>query len=70
MNLLEWVLSITLLSIYIACVFTVCSLTFQKGYRVLGWVGIFFPILWLIGAVLPAKEGSQFARKQSMLRQG
>ena len=24
----------------------------------LGIIGIFFPILWLIGAVLPAKEGS------------
>jgi hypothetical protein len=59
-----WVLSITLLSIYLACIFTVCSLTFQKGYRLLGWIGIFFPILWLIGAVLPPKEGSQFALRQ------
>ena len=69
MNFLEWVLSITLLTIYIACVCTVCSLTFQKGYRVLGWVGIFFPILWLIGAVLPPKEGSQFANQQAKARQ-
>lgn len=68
MNVLEWVLSITLLAIYIACIFTVCSLTFQKGYKVLGWVGIFFPILWLIGAVLPPKPGSEFARKQAMMR--
>jgi hypothetical protein len=64
-----WILSFTLFAIYIACVFTVCSLTFQKGYKVLGWVGIFFPILWLIGAVLPAKPGSQFASKQAMTQQ-
>lgn len=67
MNVLEWVLSVTLLSIYVACVFTVCSLTFQKGYRMLGWFGIIFPILWLIGAVLPPKPGSRFA--QGMARQ-
>lgn len=69
MSVLDWVLSITLLSIYIACLFTVLRLTFQKGYRVLGWLGIIFPILWLIGAVLPAKEGSQFAIEQAMARQ-
>jgi hypothetical protein len=63
-----WILSFTLITIYIACVFTVCSLTFQKGYKVLGWLGIFFPILWLIGAVMPAKPGSPFARKQTMTR--
>lgn len=61
-----WVLSITLLSIYIGCVFTVCRLTFQKGHSVLGIIGIFFPILWLIGAVLPAKPGSQFALQQEI----
>lgn len=38
-----WIMSITLLAIYITCMFTVCSLTFKKGYKVLGIVGIFFP---------------------------
>lgn len=57
------------MSSYVACVFTVCSLTFQKGYKLLGWVGIFFPILWLSGAVLPAKPNSAFARKQAMTQQ-
>jgi hypothetical protein len=69
MTFLEWFLAITLLSIYIACLFTVCGLTFQKGYKVLGWVGIFFPILWLVGAILPAKPGSQFAVQQGKARQ-
>jgi hypothetical protein len=64
-----WILSITLLSIYIACLFTICRLTFQKGYAVFGIVGIFFPILWLVGAILPPKPGSQFARQQDMLLQ-
>ncbi|MBP1467231.1 hypothetical protein EYB53_016075 [Candidatus Chloroploca sp. M-50] len=61
-----WILSVTLLSIYIAAVFTVCRLTFQKGYGILGIIGIFFPILWLIGAILPAKPGSRFALQQEL----
>lgn len=60
MTWLEWTLGIILLSIYITCLFTVCGLTFQKGRTLLGIVGIFFPILWLIGAILPAKAGSRF----------
>jgi hypothetical protein len=58
---LEWVLITSLVSIYIVCLFTVCSLTFQKGYTALGILGIFLPFAWLIGAVLPPKEGSAVA---------
>lgn len=60
MTWLEWTLWFVLFSIYITCLFTVCRLTFAKGYTVLGIVGIFMPLLWLIGAVLPAKPGSRF----------
>ncbi|MGH2533528.1 MAG: hypothetical protein ACRDJW_14615 [Thermomicrobiales bacterium] len=54
-----WILSLTLLTLYIFFLFTVCSLTFRKGYTILGILGIFMPILWLIGAILPAKRGSR-----------
>ena len=54
---------------YIMCLFTVCLYTFRKGHFVLGIIGIFFPILWLIGAVLPAKRGSQFEVDQQMRMQ-
>jgi len=47
-------------------IFTVCFLTFQKGHWVLGIVGIFLPILWLIGAILPAKRGSRYEVQQAM----
>lgn len=60
MTAMEWVLWIVVVSFYFTCLFTVCGLTFQKGYTVLGVIGIFFPFLWLIGAILPAKEGSRF----------
>jgi hypothetical protein len=57
---LEWIFAVALFTIYIVCLFTVCALTFQKGRTWLGIIGIFFPILWLIGAFLPPKAGSQF----------
>jgi hypothetical protein len=58
---LEWFLAMGLVSLYIVCLFTVCMLTFQKGYTLLGIIGIFIPFLWLIGAVLPPKPNSRYA---------
>ena len=65
MTWLEWTLGFMLLSFYITCLFTVCSMTFQKGHTVLGIVGIFLPWLWLIGAFLPAKKGSRYELAQA-----
>lgn len=64
MTVLEWILSLALFTLYVVALFTVCSLTFQKGRIVLGIVGIFVPFLWLIGAVLPAKRGSRYELEQ------
>ena len=69
MTWLEWTLGLMLLSFYLMCIFTVCSLTFQKGYTVLGIVGIFLPWLWLIGAFLPAKEGSRYELNRQIANQ-
>jgi hypothetical protein len=66
MTPLEWILASTLFVLYICLVFTVCWLTFQKWHWVLGIIGIFVPLLWLIGAILPAKEGSPYEVRQSM----
>jgi hypothetical protein len=44
--------------IYITAIFTVATLTFSKGHWILGILGIFFPFLWLIGAVLPPTEAA------------
>jgi len=69
MSWLEWMLGFMLFSFYITCIFTVCSITFQKGRTLLGIVGIFVPFLWLIGAILPAKPGSRYELGQQMARQ-
>lgn len=69
MTTLEWVLSITLFVMYIWLVFTVAIVTFKKGRTVLGCLGVFFPFLWLIGAILPAKRGSRAWVEDGVRRQ-
>ena len=66
---MEAFLSFTLTCMYIACLFTVCMLTFKKGHTLLGIIGIFIPLLWLIGACLPAKHGSRAWVEEGMRRQ-
>jgi len=61
MSVLDWFFTSFFIILYIFLLFTVCFLTFRKGYLLLGIIGIFIPFLWLIGAILPAKPGSQYA---------
>ena len=63
---LEWILASSLFFLYFFLLFTVCFMTLQKGYVLLGIVGIFIPFLWLIGAILPAKQGSRYEVQQAM----
>lgn len=69
MTALDWIFTAIFFTFYLVCLFTVCMLTFQKGYFVLGIIGIFIPFLWLIGAILPAKRGSRYEIAQSMQQQ-
>ena len=55
MSFLEWLLLSFLVAIYITCLFTVVAVTFRNGHWIMGVLGFFFPIFWLIGAVLPPK---------------
>jgi len=57
MSGLDWALTFTLGILYIALLFTVAVVTFRKGHWVMGLIGFFFPILWLIGAVIPPVRG-------------
>ena len=52
MTFLEWFLSVFLFVFYLTCIFTVAGITFRNGHRIMGILGIFFPVFWLIGAVL------------------
>jgi hypothetical protein len=66
MNGVSWIFSAVFFLLYICLLFTVCLLTFRKGHILLGVIGIFFPILWLVGAILPAKRGSRYDVEQGM----
>jgi len=57
---LEWVLILGLGAIYFALIFTVAVVTFRKGHMAFFIIGIFLPIFWLIGAMLPPKPGSGY----------
>jgi hypothetical protein len=50
---------ITLGIIYLVLLVVFAILSFRKGHWVLGLFGFIFPILWIIGAVLP----SRYARR-------
>jgi hypothetical protein len=47
--MLLWILLATL---YVIAVFTLGLTTLRKGHTVLFWVGIIFPLLWIVGALM------------------
>jgi hypothetical protein len=57
---MEWILWSGLAILYLVLLFTVCLMTFRKGHVALGIIGIFFPVLWLIGAMLPPTVNSNY----------
>lgn len=38
--------------IYLMLFVTLALTTFRKGHYLLFWVGIIFPVLWIIGAII------------------
>ena len=57
MSGMQWFLGTVLAVLYLVFIFTVGLMTFRKGHYVLGVLGIFVPLLWLIGAFLPDRGG-------------
>lgn len=53
------VLGFTLGIIYLVLLLVLGVLSFRKGHWVLGLIGFVFPVLWLVGALLP----SRYARR-------
>ena len=52
------ILWILLAAVYIAMLAILGMQTLSKGHTVLFWVGIFFPFLWIIGALMAPTPGS------------
>lgn len=49
-------LAILLSVIYVVLIISLALLSFRKGHWVLGLFGFVFPLLWLVGALLPARR--------------
>ena len=46
----------TLGIIYLVLMVVFAVLSFRKGHWVLGLIGFVFPVLWIIGAILPSRR--------------
>jgi len=47
-----------LVELYLVLAVTLGTQTYQKGHKALAIAGALLPLLWLVGACLPAKRGS------------
>ena len=43
--------------LYIVLLITLGVMTIRKGHWVMFIVGIFLPLFWIIGALMPARQG-------------
>ena len=41
--------------LYLVALISLGMTTYRKGHHLLFWVGIFFPILWIVGALMSPK---------------
>ena len=49
---MSWILWVLVGALYFACWFFLGMATLRKGHTALFWIGIFFPLLWIIGAMM------------------
>jgi hypothetical protein len=60
----EWILIVALGAIYVALIVTLATYTYRKGHMLLFWLGFLLPFLWMIGAIIRPKPGSEFERRE------
>lgn len=48
--------------LYLVLLFTFAVLSFRKGHWVIGLAGFVFPVLWLLGAILPDRRARHARR--------
>jgi hypothetical protein len=56
-----WGIGGGLLLLWIVLMVTLGIMTLRKGHWVMFIVGIFFPLFWIIGALIPPKRSAQVA---------
>ena len=65
MDFIVWLL---LGFVYIALLVTLGLTTLRKGHTVLFFVGLFLPLVWLVGAFMAPTSAAQAASARSNLR--
>ena len=65
MSLLLWILLATL---YLVLLWTLGITTFRRGHYVLFFMGIVFPVLWIVGAVIAPTSEVGAAEARSSLQ--
>ena len=60
MTALEYTLIAGLGVIYLSLMFTMAVVTYRKGHVALFIVGFIFPVLWLLGAMIAPKPGTNY----------
>ena len=63
MSGLDWFFTVFFMILYLVLLFTLAVVTFRKGHWVIGIIGIFIPLLWIVGAILPARRGTAYSMR-------
>ena len=59
---------IVLAVLYIVLWVTLGMTTLRKGHTVLFWVGIIFPVLWIVGAIMQPTSQVETAQARANLK--
>lgn len=65
MDLLSWIIAAV---VYLVLLITFGTMTFTKGHTVLFIFGFLLPLLWIVGAFLPATHAASTAAARARLR--
>jgi hypothetical protein len=61
------ILWIVFASIYVLCFALLGLATLRKGHYAMFWLGIIFPVLWVIGAFMAPTPTSAVAREEAQI---
>jgi hypothetical protein len=54
--------------LYIALWVTLGMTTLRKGHTALFWIGIIFPVLWIVGAIMAPTPAAEAAESRARLQ--
>jgi hypothetical protein len=58
---MDFIIWLIIAGVYLAALVVLGMNTLRKGHSVLFWVGILFPVLWIVGALMPPTANARAA---------